>query len=214
MTSSKIKADVKTVIKGLLLLLLLFDTEVVDIRPNPFVRPYIHCKYERKKDLTAELYDIGGTATIITEGFCFEARNESCVKEVDGRLMATKFGLYTRGPGLVKEEREFAKERSDDCYDRIRRNVKLELYYDRKYYGNKYYIPTTIDTIFPEHDDYAVYDTERSQIYSVSYEERGVDTYNLIGIGVDTVQKVDSGILSSNIRDRYIPLIEINTRQS
>lgn len=157
-----------------------------------------------KTDLTADLYAIGNTATVITEGFAFEARNDACVREVDGRLMATKFGLHRTGPSVVKSTRERAEEMDEDYYDRINENVRLELYY-----ANEYYIPTTLDRIFADHDDYAVYDTQTSQMYRVSFDQREQGMYNLIGIGENTVQKIDTDSLSSNLRGRYIPLIKI-----
>lgn len=160
-----------------------------------------------KTNVNADLYSVGRTATIITDRFAFQARNDACVKVVDGRLMATKFGLQRTGPGAVKNTRERVEEAEnadENYYDRINENVRLELYD-----ADNYYIPTTLDRIFADHNDYAVYDKETSQIYRVSFDQQEQGMYNLIGINVSTIQKVDTDSLSSNLRSRYIPLIKI-----
>lgn len=161
----------------------------------------------RKTNVNADLYSIARTATIITDGFAFQARNDACVKEVDGRLMATKFGLQRTGPRAVKNTRERVEEAEnvdENYYDRIKENVRLELYH-----ADNYYIPMTLDRIFADHNDYAVYDKETSRIYRVSFDQQEQGMYNLIGINESTVQKVDTDSLSSNLRSRYIPLVKI-----
>lgn len=153
-------------------------------------------------ELEADLYSIGGTALVVTDGFAFRATNDACVKIVDGKIVATKFGLERTGPDFVRKTREEAEEYGLELYDRIKKGVTLELYYSQKYY-----IPTKLDRVFERNDKYALYDTETDYIYRPEFDS--IDsTYNLVGVSTNTVQKVND--LDSKIKERYIPLIGID----
>lgn len=154
--------------------------------------------------IKADLYSIGNTATVVTDGFAFQATNKACVKNVNGEIRATKFGLHRVGPGTVKSTREQADELGDEYFDRITENINL-----RVYYSDAYYIPTTIDRVFADHDNYALYDTENSTVYNVRFDENEGGTYNLIGTRTNTVKKIDTDNLENQIGTKFEPLVKI-----
>ena len=107
-------------------------------------------------EFVADLYSRGNTALVVTEGFAFKATHDACFKVIDGTIFATKFGLESAGPSSVKRTKDDVEEYGFDMYDRIKKDIQLELYY-----GDKYYILTTLDRVFHTQSDYVVYDTNK-----------------------------------------------------
>ena len=156
-------------------------------------------------EVEADLYSIGRTALVVADGFAFKGTNDACVKIIDGKIMATKFGLERTGPDFVRKTRNEAEEYGMELYDRIEKSCTLKLYY-----GDKYYVPSTLDRVFERQNNYAIYDKETDHIYRV--ERDNIDNkYNLIGVDKNTVQKVDMDDLSANINKKYVPLVGISS---
>lgn len=158
--------------------------------------------------LKADLFSIGSTSLVVTDGFAFKATNDACVKVVDGSIMATKFGLKTASPSYVKKTKQEAKEYGEEMYNKIKKDLTLHLYY-----GDKYYIPTVLDRPFCDQKEYAVHDNEKDRVYQPKYDDIDHQVYNLVGVRGKTIQKVDTDEFKSKMNERYVPLVGIKNSQ-
>lgn len=156
--------------------------------------------------IEADLYSLAGTALVVSDGFAFKATNDACVKVIDGKIMATKFGLKRTGPDFVIKTRNEAEEYGKKLYDRIKKGVTLELYY-----GDKYYVPSTLDRVSESDKDYALYDKETDRIYRVEFDNIN-RVYNLIGVCENTIMQVETDNLQPRINQKYVPLVGIRNQ--
>lgn len=153
---------------------------------------------------SAELYSVGNTSTVITEGFAFQTRNDASLKKVDNEVKATKFGVYQVGPSTVKSKRDDYEKTDGELFEVADRDTKVTLYFD----NNDYYIKSTIERVFTQ-DEYALYDTENSVIYNIEYDDINNGKYNLVGSTTNTVQKIESNRFQELVGSRYVPLVKI-----
>lgn len=154
----------------------------------------------------AELYALGNTATVITEGYAFQTRNDASLKTVSNskEIKATKFGIYEIGPQTVQKRREEYEERAE-IFDRVDTDAYVRLYNDQNYY----YIPTPISRPFDQ-EDFVVYDQNDNILYHTKYDDVQNGSYNLIGTSKNTIKKVNTNTLENQMHKRYNPMIRIN----
>lgn len=153
---------------------------------------------------SAELYTIGKTATVITEGFAFRTTNDASLRQMDGEVKATKFGVHQVGPGAVRGTREDYEETDGEIFDVVERDTSVTLYFD----NNDYYVKSTITRVFTQ-EQYALYDKENRIIYNIEYDDINTGEYNLVGSTKNTVQKISSEEFEKTVESRYVPLVKI-----
>lgn len=153
---------------------------------------------------SAELYRLGRTATVITEGFAFQTKNDAALREIDGEVKATKFGVHQVGPSSVRATREEYKETDGEIFDTVEKNTSVTLYFD----NSDYYIKSNIVRVFVQ-NNYALYDRENQVIYNIRYDDVNDREYNLVGSTTNTVQKISSDEFEDNVGSRYTPLVKI-----
>ena len=152
----------------------------------------------------AELYAVGNTATVITEGFAFRTTNDASLRQIDGEVKATKFGVHQVGPSSVRGVREQCKETDGEIFNVVEKDTFVTLYFD----NSDYYVKSTITRVFTQ-DEYALYDRENKVVYNIEYDNINTGEYNLVGSTKSTVQKISSEEFEKTVGSRYIPLVKI-----